>query len=136
MSMTSEAMARVDQRDDTFRNHLETIVAEPHTLVATSLASMINVRDGHMKKRAVLEADHRTAIDQCNAHYNGLKQALNVSVQELERQLGQLRDQWAKVCDEQTGDLQRERQRWEDQDAAMAKLLKSEDLMIAELKST
>jgi hypothetical protein len=129
--MTTGSMSEYEQARQL---HLADVEGQPSELIQRSIKSMEGIRDQHAARRVENEATHRTTLELIKKHYANEKTAINKSILELQRQLGQLRDRWTVLCEEETADCKEEIDRWLRDDASQRKLINAEQMMIDELK--
>lgn len=136
-------MTELTTQEDAQATDYEVAIAEirqyvegrPDELVRKSTSAMEQLRDSHSLRRVELEVDHQARLQRINAHYTERRNAVNESIRELERQLGQLRNEWEILGRSSAEDLAAERERWERLDRDQRKLIAAEQAMIDHLKS-
>jgi HAMP domain-containing protein len=107
----------------------------PDELVRRSTVAMEGLREQHSLRRVELEVDHQGRMQTIASHYDAKRNEVNTSIMELERQLGQMRNEWERLGNEKAQQMAEERDRWERADRDQRKLIEAEQAMIDRLKS-
>lgn len=107
----------------------------PDEMVRRATITMEQLRETHAARRIEFEAVHRSRLNDLDDHYTALKNEVNGSIKSLEHQLGQLRNEWARLNETHERDKAVERERWQREDQDQRKLINAEQVMIDHLKS-
>ena len=117
------------------QKYIGEIGQRPDEMLTKAISAITELRQGHVQQRIVLEAEFKAKFDEMTTQYRDEKNAVNSSIQALERQLSDLRTQWAKLNDEQIKKGEELKAEWAAHDEAQRKLIDAEGRMIEDLRS-
>lgn len=109
--------------------------SRPDILLQRSITSMESLRDRHLEKRISIEAEHDEKCRLIKEDFAEQKAFINSSINELEKQLSELRLRWSRVCDEEQSTIKAAIDGFEMQKSALEKMIAAQEAAIQTLRS-